>query len=93
MIVTSTPLEYAKSRLAFWQKRLQTADETAVGRRAGCFPSQEMKRREQRVCVGAIAALKEVTEATYATAGGRLGTKAKNETSDRPEILPPAARS
>jgi hypothetical protein len=65
MIVTSTPLEYAKSRLTFWEKRREMADRMEVKRSAGCFTSARQKRRELAVCAGAIAALKEIVEVEY----------------------------
>lgn len=83
MVVTSTPLEYAKSRLAFWQKRLETAQGMAVRRSAGSFPSKAAKEAELRVCRGGIQALKEIIEATYVSEGSEYDAEYE------PDLYPP----
>ena len=66
MIVTSSPHDYARQRLAFWEQRLKTAEAMPVERRAGAWPNKAAKSREVLACKAAIMALKEVTEANYA---------------------------
>lgn len=91
MVIKSTPLEYAKSRLAFWQKRLEIAEQMPIARQAGCFTSKDSKQRELSLCRGAIQALKEVADVTYLPPAD--GRERKPKKSNRPEISPQAAVS
>lgn len=66
MVVTISPIEYAKAQRKFWQSRLDGASRMGTKGRNGEWPSQKAKDIELATCRGAIAAFTEIIEAKYA---------------------------